>query len=217
MKKNIIIFVLFLFSIYAQEESVFQIGRLKYSGGGDWYNDPSAEMNLLKFVNENTSIKVKPDYVFVEASDPKIFNYPFLFITGHGNIKFSESEISNIRKYIERGGFIYIDDDYSLDKAIRREFKKIFTENNFIELPFSHEIYHTLFQFEYGPPKIHEHDKKPPRGFGLFVNGRMSVYYTFESNPSDGWADQRIHNDDETIRIKALEFGTNIIVWALTN
>ncbi|MFA8341861.1 MAG: DUF4159 domain-containing protein [Rhodothermaceae bacterium] len=217
MKKNIIIFVLFLFSVYAQEESVFQIGRLKYSGGGDWYNDPSAEMNLLKFVNENTSIKVKPDYIFVEANDPKIFNYPFLFITGHGNIKFSESEISNIRKYIERGGFIYIDDDYSLDKAVRREFKKIFPENNFIELPFSHEIYHTLFQFEYGPPKIHEHDKKPPRGFGLFVNGRMSVYYTFESNPSDGWADQRIHNDDETIRRKALEFGTNIIVWALTN
>jgi len=217
LKKLIAVFIIILSFVYSQEESVFQIARLKYSGGGDWYNDPSAEINLLKFVNKNTSVKVKPEYVFVDAGSIEIFNYPFIFITGHGNIKFSDNEVSNLKKYIERGGFIYIDDDYSLDKAIRREFKKIFPENNFIEIPFSHKIYHVVFNFNYGPPKIHEHDKKAPQGFGLFINGRMSVYYTYESNPGDGWADQRVHNTDEKIRKKALEFGTNIIVWALTN
>lgn len=217
MKKTVLIILLICFSLYAQEEPGFQIARLKYSGGGDWYNDPSAEVNLLNFVNENTSIKVNSEYIFVEAGDSKIFDYPFLFITGHGNIRFSESEVKNIRKYLERGGFIYIDDDYSLDKAIRREFKKVVPENGFIELPFSHEIYNTVYNFNYGPPKIHEHDKKPPQGFGLFLEDRMVVYYTYESNPSDGWADQRVHNSKEEIRKRALEFGTNIIVWALTN
>lgn len=216
MKKIVLLIIIFTVS-FSQEEPVFQIARVKYGGGGDWYNDPSAEVNLLNFINANTSIKVNPKYEFVELNDNKIFNFPFLFLTGHGNIKLSEYEIKNLRKYLERGGFIYIDDDYSLDKALRREIKKIYPNNNFIELPFTHNIYHNVFDFNYGPPKIHEHDNKPPQGYGLFLNGRMVIYYTYESNPSDGWADQRVHNNKNEIRIKALQFGTNIIVWALTN
>ena len=202
---------------FGQTENYFQIARVKYNGGGDWYNDPSAEINLLKFINENTSIKVKPEYVFVEIGDSKIFDYPFLFLTGHGNIRLTDSEIANLKLYLERGGFLYIDDDYSLDKAIRREIKKIYPENNFIELPFNHSIYHSVFDFNFGPPKIHEHDKKPPQGFGLFRDGRMVIYYTYESNPGDGWTDSRVHNTDEKKRTEALKFGTNIIIWALTN
>lgn len=171
----------------------------------------------MSFINQKTSIKVVPKYQFVELSDNKLFDYPFIFITGHGNINLSDLEIKNLRKYLENGGFLYIDDDYSLDRAIRRELKKVFPENEFIELPFSHEIYHCLYDFEYGPPKIHEHDNKPPQGFGLFFNDRMVVYYTYESNPSDGWADGRVHNNSEEVRKKALEFGANLIYWVLTN
>jgi len=202
---------------FSQAKPEFQIARLKYSGGGDWYNDPSAEINLLKFVNQETTIKVKPEYVFVEISSDDVFNYPLLFITGHGNIGFSESEVSRIRKYLERGGFIYIDDDYGMNKAIRREFKKVFLNQEFVELPFNHNIYHTLYEFNYGPPKTHEHDNKPPQGFGLFVGKRLAVYYTFESNPSDGWADKRVHNNPDNKRLEALQFGANIIIYALTN
>lgn len=216
---KILLFITLLFFVdsLSQTRPEFQIARLKYSGGGDWYNDPSAEINLLKFINQETTIKVNPEYVFVEVSSDDIFNYPLLFITGHGNIVFSESEVSRIRKYLERGGFIYIDDDYGMNNAIRREFKKVFLNQNFVELPFSHTLYHILYDFNYGPPKTHEHDSKPPQGFGLFVGKRLVVYYTFESNPSDGWADQRAHNDPDDKRLEALKFGANIIVYALTN
>ncbi|MCK5457706.1 MAG: DUF4159 domain-containing protein [Melioribacteraceae bacterium] len=200
----------------AQTNIGIQIARLKYSGGGDWYNDPSAEVNLLKFVEENTTIKVSPEYVFVDVSSNDIFSYPILFITGHGNIVFSKEEVVRLGEYLEKGGFIYIDDDYGLDKAVRREFKKLYPSNSFIELPFDHEIYHIIYDFEYGPPKTHEHNNKPPQGFGLFVNKKLSVFYTYESNPSDGWADKEAHNNSPNIREEALKFGTNIIVFALT-
>ncbi len=222
MKKHIIKIVLilsliFFANMFSQTKSGFQIARLKYSGGGDWYNDPSAEVNLLNFVEKETTIKVNSEYVFVEVSSDDIFNYPFLFITGHGNIVFSESEVKRLKTYLERGGFIYVDDDYGMDKAVRREFKKIFPNQSFIELPFNHKIYHTLFNFEFGPPKTHEHNNKPPQGFGLFIGKRLAVYYTYESNPSDGWASKEVHNDPENKRLEALRFGTNIIVYSLTN
>ncbi|MDA3861239.1 MAG: DUF4159 domain-containing protein [Melioribacteraceae bacterium] len=216
-KTILVIMVLFFVEIFSQSKSGFQIARLKYSGGGDWYNDPSAEVNLLNFVKNETTIKVNPEYVFVEVSSDDIFNFPFLFITGHGNIVFSESEVKRLKTYIERGGFIYIDDDYGMDKPIRREFKKVFPNQNFIELPFNHKIYHSLFDFEFGPPKTHEHNNKPPQGFGLFVGERLAVYYTFESNPSDGWVDKEVHNNPENKRLEALRFGTNIIIYSLTN
>ncbi len=208
--------LLFSFVIQAQETG-FQIARLKYSGGSDWYNDPSAEVNLLNFVNENTTIKVNPDYVAADLSEDDIFNYPFLFITGHGNIVFSDSDTDKLRDYLENGGFIYIDDDYGLNNAVRREMKKIFPEKDFVELPFNHGIYNSFYNFESGPPKTHEHDNKPAQGFGLFIEERLVVYYTFESNPSDGWADAQIHKNPEVVREEALKFGTNIIVWALSN
>jgi hypothetical protein len=213
----IVIFLMLTLSAEAQTGSAFQIARLKYNGGGDWYNDPSAEINLLKFISSNTNIKVKDEYKFVDLSSDEIFSYPFLFLTGHGNIAFTSSEAERLRKYLEAGGFLYIDDDYGLDKAIRREMKKVFPVNDFLELPFSHPIYNNVFDFNSGPPKTHKHDENPPRGFGIYIGKRLAVFYTFESNPSDGWADPDVHNDPADKREEALKFGTNIIVYALTN
>jgi hypothetical protein len=197
--------------------SSFKIARLKYAGGGDWYNDPNEEVNLLKFVQQNTLIDVNPVYQFVEISDDKFFNYPFIFMTGHGNITFSEFEVKRLRTYLENGGFLYADDDYGMDKAFRREIKKVFPEQELVELPYSYGLYRSHYNFPNGPPKVHAHDDKPAQGFGLFHNGRLVVYYTFESNPSDGWNDPEVHGDTPEKHEEALRFGTNIIVWALTH
>jgi len=209
--------IVFLICTTMEAQTGFQIARLKYSGGGDWYNDPSAEVNLLNFIRRETTANVNPEYVFVDVSSNDIFNCPFLFITGHGNIVLSETEVERLKKYLEQGGFIYIDDDYGIDEPIRRELKKIFPNQGFVELPFNHNIYHSFYKFEYGPPKIHEHNNKPPQGFGLFVGKRLAVYYTFESNPSDGWVDKEVYKDSEEKRLEALKFGTNIIIYSLTN
>jgi hypothetical protein len=218
MIKIILTFLLVLFTSETfSQEGAFQIARLKYSGGGDWYNDPSAEVNLLNFIKSNTNIKVKPEYKFVDLSTDEIFYHPFLFMTGHGNVVFTNEEASRLKKYLENGGFLYIDDDYGLDKALRREMKKVFPNKSFIELPFNHGIYNCLFDFTSGPPKTHEHDKKPPQGYGIFIDDRLAVYYTVESNPSDGWADQLVHNDPENKREEALRFGANIVVYVLSN
>jgi hypothetical protein len=211
--------ILFIFTqiLYSQSDVGFQIARLKYNGGGDWYNDPSAEVNLLNFIKQNTNIEVKAEYKFVDLSKKEIFNSPFLFLTGHGNIVFSKSDVKNLREYFENGGFMYVDDDYGLDKSFRREIKKVFPNEDLVELPFSHEIYHAVYNFENGPPKIHEHNNKPPQGFGVFLNKKLVLYYTYESNPSDGWADANVHNDPPNKREEALKFGTNIVVYALSN
>lgn len=211
----LLFFVWFSF-LYSQNEEFF-IARLKYNGGGDWYNDPSAEINLLKFVAQHTTIKTNPKYEFVDLSTGNIFSYPFLFMTGHGNIIFSDNDAKKLRTYLESGGFLYVDDDYGLDKAFRREIKKVFPDKELVELPFNYGLYDCVFNFKNGPPKTHEHDNKPPQGFGIFVNGRLCVYYTYESNPSDGWADPEVHKDPEIKREEALRFGTNIVVWALMN
>jgi hypothetical protein len=218
IKKTIFLLIILFYSvnIFSQNETGFQIARLKYSGGGDWYNDPSAEVNLLKFVQANTNIKVKAEYKFVDVSSDEIFSYPFLFLTGHGNVVFSADEAKRLRSYLEKGGFLYIDDDYGLDKAIRREMKKVFPENDFIEVPFSHKIFNIFYKFENGIPKTHEHDKKPPQTFGIFLGERLAVLYTYESNPSDGWADPEVHNDPKDKREEALKFGANIIIYALS-
>ena len=218
IKKTIFLFIILFYStnIFPQNETGFQIARLKYSGGGDWYNDPSAEVNLLKFVQANTNVKVNAQYKFVDVSSDEIFSYPFLFLTGHGNIVLSTDEVNRLRKYLENGGFLYIDDDYGLDKAIRREMKKVLPGNDFIEVPFSHKIFNIFYKFENGIPKTHEHDKNPPQTFGIFLGNRLSVLYTFESNPSDGWADPEVHNDPKDKREEALKFGTNIIIYALS-
>jgi len=213
---KIIITLLFITAIYPQNGGDFKIARLKYAGGGDWYNDQSAEVNLLNFVHQNTNIKVDARYQFVDLSSDEIFSYPFLFITGHGNVVFSQDEADRLRLYLENGGFLYIDDDYGLDKAIRREMKKVFPEKDFTELPFNYGMYHVVYDFNSGPPKTHEHDGKPAQGFGIFIRDRLAVYYTYESNPSDGWTDQTVHNDPELKREEALKFGTNLVTWALS-
>ncbi len=215
--KTITLLFLLIINIAAQVEPGFQIARLKYDGGGDWYNDPSADVNLLKFVNEKTNIKVKPEYVFVELTDPQLFAYPFIFLTGHGNITFSDSEIEILRTYLLKGGFLYVDDDYGLDAPFRREIKKVFPEKEFLEIPYSHGIFNSVYDFPQGVPKTHEHDNKPPQTFGIFIGERLAVLFTYESNPSDGWADKEVHGNSETVREDALKFGANIIVWALTN
>lgn len=219
-KIGITILVCLFFSsnlIFSQKNSLFTIPRVKYSGGGDWYNDPSAEVNLLKFIGQNTNIKTNPIYKFVDLATNDIFDYTFLFLTGHGNINFSEKEVANLRTFLQNGGFLYIDDDYGLDPFIRKEMKKVFPDQNFVELPFSHGIYNVYYKFPNGVPKIHEHDGKPPVGYGLFYEGRLVVFYTYESNPSDGWADPEVHNDSPEKREQALKFGTNIVVWALSH
>ncbi|NCS88522.1 MAG: hypothetical protein AUK34_05285 [Ignavibacteria bacterium CG2_30_36_16] len=214
MYKILLVIIAFPFFLNAQQG--VSITRLKYNGGGDWYNDPSAEVNLLKFVETNTNIKVKAEYNFVNISSDELFAHPFLFMTGHGNVVFTNDEASRLQKYLENGGFLYIDDDYGFDKAIRREMKKVFPDREFVELPFNYGLYNVLFNFHSGPPKTHKHDENPPRGFGIFNEERLVVFYTYESNPSDGWADPDVHKDTPEKREEALKFGANIIVWSLT-
>lgn len=218
MKKyffTVILVLIFLIEVYSQHE--VQIARLKYSGGGDWYNDPTGEVNLLKYIQNVTGIKTKPEYVFVDINSDKIFNYPILFMTGHGNISFTEAEAKRLRKYLESGGFLYADDDYGMDQAFRREMKKVFPDQQLQEIPFNHPIYHSFFHFDKGVPKIHEHDNKPPQAFGYFIKGKLCVFYTYESNLGDGWVEPDVYNDPPEIRELAFKMGTNIIVYALTH
>ena len=196
--------------------SAVKIARAKYSGGGDWYNDPSSEINLLKYVRANTTILVDPVYEFVDLGTDNLFLYPVIFMTGHGTVSFSNAEVRNLRAYLEAGGFLYIDDDYGMDASIRKEIKRLFPDEELRELPFSHPLYHVHFDFPNGLPKIHEHDDKPPQGFGLHVGGKLSIFYTFETNPSDGWADPEVHRDSPERRETSLKLGTNILVYALS-
>jgi len=201
-----------------KNSSPFKIARLKYSGGGDWYNDPSAEVNMMDYLKKNTAIDVdEPKFYSVSVSSDEIFNYPFLLITGHGNIELSQQEAARLRKYCESGGFIFADDDYGMDESFRRELKKIFPGSELKELPFDHPIYNSHYTFPSGLPKVHEHDSKPPQGFGIYNNGRLCLYYAYETNISDGWADTQEHQDPPEKRDEAFRMGTNIIVYSLMN
>jgi len=197
--------------------SEFSIARLKYAGGGDWYNDPSIIPNLLKFMGKHTNVDVAGAETIVDISDQDLFAYPVLFMTGHGRISFSKEDALRLRAYLVAGGFLYADDDYGMDKSFRQEIKKVFPESQLVELPFSNEIFHAHFPFTKGAPKIHEHDGGPPKSYGIFYQGRMVVFYTFDTNISDGWADPDVHKDPPEVRRKAFEMGTNIMIYALTN
>ncbi|NND71390.1 MAG: DUF4159 domain-containing protein [Rhodothermales bacterium] len=202
----------------AQNEYSFSIARLKYAGGGDWYSDPQSLPELLKFVRSETLLDVAPEEDVVEPGSTKMFGYPYIYLTGHGNISLSSDEALNLRRYLLGGGFLHVDDNYGLDKHIRREMQKVFPEQEFRELPFTHEVFSSHFVFANGLPKIHEHDKKPPQAFGLFdSHGRLMVMYTYETDLGDGWEPEDVHNDPPDVRRKALEMGTNIIVYAMTN
>jgi hypothetical protein len=210
-------FLMIDFTEGQKTESAVKLARVKYSGGGDWYNDPSGEVNLLNYVRRVTNINVDPVYEYVDLASDNLFLYPLIFITGHGNMRFTDEEINRLRAYLTNGGFLYIDDDYGLDEFVHKEMKRIFPEQDLVELPFTHGIYHCQFDFSKGLPKTHEHDGKPPKGYGLFNNGRLCVFYTYETNPSDGWADPDVHHDPPEKREESLKIGTNIIVWALSN
>ncbi|GIV60045.1 DUF4159 domain-containing protein [Rhodocaloribacter litoris] len=199
----------------AQQGSAIEIAALKYGGGGDWYQAQTPLPTFIAFVREQTMLEVAPRPAVVEPSSDKLFNYPFLVLSGHGNVSFTDDEARRLRRYLTGGGFLYIDDDYGLDPFIRREMKKVFPELEFVELPFSHPIYHTHFEFSHGLPKIHEHDGKPPQGFGLIYEGRLVAFYTYETNLSDGWEPPEVHNDPPEKRLDALRMGTNILVYAM--
>lgn len=202
--------------VVAQQSSDFTIARIKYRGGGDWYNNPTSLENLIEFTRQNVPISISSEYEDVDIGSRDLFKYPFAFLTGHGNISINSAEASNLRQYLDNGGFLYIDDDYGLDKYARQMLDQVYPNEELVELPFEHDIYHLIFDFSDGPPKIHEHDGKPAQGFGIFRNGRLVVYYTYESNLGDGWADPNVHNDPEEVRQKALKMGANILVYALT-
>jgi hypothetical protein len=210
-----IILLIIPFLTFAQNGE-YQIALLKYSGGGDWYANPTSLPNLVKFCNENINTNISTDVAVVEAGSTDIFNYPFIHLTGHGNVMFSDNEVRNLRNYLIGGGFLHIDDNYGLDKFIRPQIKKIFPEIELIELPFSHPIYHQVYNFENGLPKIHEHDNKPPQGFGIIYEGRLVLFYTYECDLGDGWEDSSVHNDSEATRLKALRMGANIIKYVFT-
>ncbi len=194
------------------------LARLHYDGGGDWYNDPDMLTNLAEYANKNIGTDFATDQAVVKPDDPKLFDYPFIFMTGHGNVAFSDKDIDNLRKYLERGGFLYADDDYGMDESFRREMQRLLPNMDMVELPAGHEIFHCCFDFPKGLPKTHEHDDRRPQAFGIFDStGRMLVLYTFESNISDGWASPQVHNDPPEVREKALQMGVNILYYLLAS
>ena len=223
MYSKSIIYILFAFLISslispvsAQNSESIKLARIKYNGGGDWYNNPSSLRNLADFARQHVPISINQEYDDVEVGNPDLFTYPFAFLTGHGNISLNQAEASNLRDYLQNGGFLYVDDDYGLDKHFREVIQQVFPNEELIELPFNHPIYHQVFTFTDGLPKIHEHDGKPPQGFGIFIEGRLALFYTYETNLSDGWANPDVHNDPAAIREQALQMGTNILIYALT-
>ncbi len=213
MRKTVLLTVFFLAATAYAAAQHHQIATLKYRGGGDWYSNPTALPNLVRFTNEQCGTTISTQIATVEVGSSQLFNYPFVYMTGHGNVVFSEQEAENLRKYLISGGFLHVDDNYGLDPFFRREITKVFPEHELIELPHSHPIYHQTFSFPDGPPKIHEHDGKPPQGFGIFHEGRLVLYYTYEIDLGNGWEDQAVHGNPEEVRLKALQMGANILQY----
>lgn len=212
MKRLLYILLLTPVLLSAQEIAV-----LKYSGGGDWYGNPTSVPNLAKFCNQNINTRINPKTAVVEVGSPDIFSYPFIHMTGHGNVVFSDNDVINLRNYLTSGGFLHIDDNYGMDKYIRKELIKVFPDKELIAVPASHDIFKGPFAFPQGIPKIHEHDNKPPQAWGIFVEGRLVCLYTVETDLGDGWEDQEVHNDPREVREKALKMGANIVNYAFKN
>lgn len=194
----------------------FKIARLKYGGGGDWYANKTSLPNLIRFCNQNLTMNIDAEEAVAEPGSPEIYNYPFVHMTGHGNFVFTDQEAENLRNYLIAGGFLHIDDNYGLDPFVRPQMKKVFPELTFVELPFSHPIYNQKYKFPNGLPKIHEHDNKPPQGFGLVYEGRLVCFYTYECDLGNGWEDPGVHNDSEEKRQKALQMGANMLQYVFT-
>ena len=213
-------FLLFGLAIFLQSVAFGQqlkIAKLKYDGGGDWYANKTALTNLIDFCNRNLNTSIARHEDIVDVGSPDLFTYPYVYMTGHGNVVFNDQQAENLRKYLLSGGFLHIDDNYGLDQFIRVEIKKVFPNLEFVEIPFDHPIYHQKFDFPEGLPKVHEHDGLPPQGFGLFYEGRLICFYSYESDLGNGWEDQSIYNDPEELRQQALKMGANIISYVFTN
>ena len=196
---------------------LFTIARLQYNGGGDWYSDPSSLPNLLRFIKEKTQIDAAEEEVQVAIMDEELFSFPYIYMTGHGNIDFSAEEVTRLRHYLESGGFLHADDNYGMDKSFRREMHKVFRNAAWVELPAEHPLFHCHFELAEGLPKVHEHDGKRPQALGLFIEERLAILYTYEADLGDGWEDPHVHNDPEGKRLNALKMGANIAVWALSH
>ncbi|MEL6988800.1 MAG: DUF4159 domain-containing protein [Bacteroidota bacterium] len=201
-------------SFRLEEAPTMKMALIKYSGGGDWYSNPTSLPNLATFCNKTLGTNFDKDYATVEVGSADLFNYPFAHLTGHGNVVFSDLDAANMRAYLMAGGFLHIDDNYGMDPFIRPAMKKVFPELDFIELPFDHPIYHQTFKFKKGLPKVHKHDEKTPQGFGLIWEGRVVCFYSYESDLGDGWEDQEVHKDPQSVREEALRMGANIIQFA---
>jgi hypothetical protein len=220
MKKILLAFsiIAFITSSFTMNEDApsIKFGLLKYNGGGDWYSNPTALPNLSRFCNKNLKTNIDPDYATVEVGSVDLFNYPFVHMTGHGNVSFSDTEAENVRNYLMAGGFLHIDDNFGMDPFVRVAMKKVFPELDFVELPFQHEVYHQKYEFANGLPKIHQHDGKAAQGFGLIWEGRLICFYSYQCDLGDGWEDPSVHKDPEEVRQKALRMGANIVQYAFT-
>ncbi len=215
MKRSISIVLLFVALLFAGNTYAvkFKIARLQYGGGGDWYSNPTSLKNLIAFCNKELKTNIDPEPEDVEVGSGDIYNYPFIHMTGHGNVVLNTQETENLRNYLLGGGFLHIDDNYGMDKYVRRELKKVFPDKELVELPSSHAIYHQKFDFKNGLPKIHEHDNKTPQGLGIMHEGRLILYYSYETDLGDGWEDTEVHGDSEEARGKALRMGANLIQY----
>ncbi len=202
--------------VMAQESPLPTVARLHYDGGGDWYANPSSLPNLLAAVSERTGIRVSTRPAEVTPMDPDLSDYPYLYATGHGNIRFSEPELERLRAYLHGGGFLHIDDNYGLDASARREIERMFPDRDLVEVPLDHPIYRVVFPFPAGLPKVHEHDGLPARGYGVFLDGRLAVFYSHQSDLGDGWEDASVHGDPPEVREAALDMGVNLFVYALS-
>jgi hypothetical protein len=216
MKRLLLVALILSFTHLVSGQAQVRIAKLKYDGGGDWYANKTALPNLIDFCNRELNMNLEDEDDVVDVGSPELFLFPYVYMTGHGNVVFSESDAENLRTYLEAGGFLHIDDNYGLDQFIRLEMKKVFPELDFVEIPFDHPIYHQKFQFPKGLPKIHEHDGKPAQGFGLIWQGRLVCFYSYESDLGNGWEDQSIHNDPQEKRLEALRMGANILTFAFT-
>ena len=218
MKKIVLLSLIsiFVLSNYTSAQSSYQIAVLKYGGGGDWYSNPTSLPNLIEFCNQNLKTNIKPEVEIVEVGSVDLFNYPFIHMTGHGNVIFSDEEANNLRTYLLSGGFLHIDDNYGMDPFIRTELKKVFPNEELTELPTTHPVFNQKYKFKDGLPKIHEHDKKKPQLFGIFIEGNIVLLYTYETDLGDGWEDPSVHQNPWPVRESALKMGVNIIYFALS-
>lgn len=212
-----IFLLIFAIASLAQDADSFTIARIKYGGGGDWYVGQTQIPNLLKELRERTNVETASKQSVIQLADKDLYLYPFIYMTGHGNVAFTDEEVKALCLYLTQGGFLWANDDYGMDKSFRREMKRVFPDKELVEIPFDHELYHCYYNFPNGLPKIHEHDGKPPRGYGIFHEGRMIIFYDYESDIGDGLENPEVHNDPPEKREQAIRMAINIVIYALTH